>query len=326
MPATTAGKAIASRNATTHGLFARDIVLLSLGEDPEGYRQLADEFTAQLAPRNLLERHYVEKIAAASWRLRRLHRWQAQTFTATITAQTGNLTPTGTVQFTIDGTNSGNPVALNGSGQATFSMASLTVGSHSITAAYTAAYNGAGQDQGSLGTLTQTVTSTPAQLLWNKTDGTAALWRVNPDTTYASVQYGPFSGWTARAVADAPDGSNWLLWTNTNGQASLWRVTALTSTSYTATQYGPYPSYKAVSLSVGSDGIPHLLWEKTDGLAALWTISPATGAFTYTTYGPYPGWNRHSRRQRRDCDRPVLDENRQHGVGLPYRRRQQPNL
>ena len=80
MPTTPQGKAIASRNATTHGLFARDVVLPSLGEDPEGYRQLADEFTHQLQPRNLLERHYVEKIAAASWRLRRLHRWQAQLF------------------------------------------------------------------------------------------------------------------------------------------------------------------------------------------------------------------------------------------------------
>ena len=53
-PTTPQGKAIASRNATTHGLFARDIVLPSLGEDPEGYRQLADEFSAQIAPRNLL--------------------------------------------------------------------------------------------------------------------------------------------------------------------------------------------------------------------------------------------------------------------------------
>jgi len=79
-PRTPHGKAIAARNSTTHGLFARDIVLPSLGEDPEGYTQLAAEFTAQLAPRNLLERHYVEKIAAASWRLRRLHRWQAQLF------------------------------------------------------------------------------------------------------------------------------------------------------------------------------------------------------------------------------------------------------
>ncbi len=79
-PRSSQGKAVSARNATTHGLFARDIVLPSLGEDPEGYRQLAEEFTAQLAPRNLLERHYVEKIAAASWRLRRLHRWQAQLF------------------------------------------------------------------------------------------------------------------------------------------------------------------------------------------------------------------------------------------------------
>jgi hypothetical protein len=80
MPTSDSGKAIASRNATTHGLFARDIVLPALGEDPEGYRQVQDEWTQQLAPRNLLEQHYVEKIAAASWRLRRLHRWQAQIF------------------------------------------------------------------------------------------------------------------------------------------------------------------------------------------------------------------------------------------------------
>ena len=80
MPTSDSGKAIASRNATTHGLFARDVVLPSLGEDPNGYRRMQDEWTTQLVPRNLLEQHYVEKIAAASWRLRRLHRWQAQLF------------------------------------------------------------------------------------------------------------------------------------------------------------------------------------------------------------------------------------------------------
>ena len=79
-PRTERGKAVAARNATTHGLFARDIVLPCLGEDPDGYQQILDELNAQLKPKNLLERHYVEKIAAASWRLRRLHRWQAQLF------------------------------------------------------------------------------------------------------------------------------------------------------------------------------------------------------------------------------------------------------
>ena len=78
MPTSDSGKAIASRNATTHGLFARDVVLPALGEDPEGYRRLEAQWMAQLRPGNLLERHYVEKIAAASWRLRRFHRWQAQ--------------------------------------------------------------------------------------------------------------------------------------------------------------------------------------------------------------------------------------------------------
>ena len=79
-PRTAQGKAVSARNATTHGLFSRDVVLPSLGEDPEGYRQMEAEWMAQLAPRNLLERLYVEKIAAASWRLRRLNRWQAQLF------------------------------------------------------------------------------------------------------------------------------------------------------------------------------------------------------------------------------------------------------
>ena len=74
------GKAIAARNATTHGLFARDVVLPHLGEDPAGYQTLADALAQQLAPQNLVEHHYVEKIAAASWRLRRLQRWQAQLY------------------------------------------------------------------------------------------------------------------------------------------------------------------------------------------------------------------------------------------------------
>ena len=79
-PKTPQGKAIAARNATSHGLFARDIVLPQLGEDPAGYTALYNQFCEQLDPRNLLERHYVEAIAAASWRLRRLHRWQAQVY------------------------------------------------------------------------------------------------------------------------------------------------------------------------------------------------------------------------------------------------------
>lgn len=58
-------------------------------------------------------------------------------------------TPTGAVQFTVDGANAGSPVALTG-GIASFSTNSLAVGSHTIGAAYSgdATFGGA---TGSLG-------------------------------------------------------------------------------------------------------------------------------------------------------------------------------
>jgi hypothetical protein len=58
---------------------------------------------------------------------------QAVTFTATVTASGG--TPTGAVTFR-DGAAVLGTVTLNGAGVATFTTASLAVGSHSITAAY----------------------------------------------------------------------------------------------------------------------------------------------------------------------------------------------
>jgi CSLREA domain-containing protein len=59
---------------------------------------------------------------------------QNVTFEATVTSPGG--IPTGTVQFVVDGTNSGAPVPLNTSGVATFHTSSLTAGTHAITAAY----------------------------------------------------------------------------------------------------------------------------------------------------------------------------------------------
>lgn len=61
---------------------------------------------------------------------------QAVTFTATVTtgANTGNLT--GTVTFSDGTTNFATGVAVNAAGVATYTLSTLTVGSHSITAAY----------------------------------------------------------------------------------------------------------------------------------------------------------------------------------------------
>jgi parallel beta-helix repeat protein len=64
---------------------------------------------------------------------------QPVTFTATVTSATG--TPTGRVQFTIDGANSGAPLVLNATGVATLTTSALALGTHTVTANYSGDHN-----------------------------------------------------------------------------------------------------------------------------------------------------------------------------------------
>ena len=126
-----------------------------------------------------------------------------------------------------------------------------------------------------------------AHLLWDKTDGTASLWSV--DTTsgaYTHEEAGPFSGYTANAVASGTSMID-LLWTNVNGTAAGVRFRA---SGADFSQFGPFSGYSAVALSVGSDDGAHLLWDKTDGTAALWNVDFSSGAFSPALYGPFSGW------------------------------------
>src|SRR5207245_11167618 len=78
---------------------------------------------------------------------------QTVTFTATISViAPGSGTPSGTIQFQIDGSNAGNPVSVSTSGgltTASFSTTTLAVGAHTVTASY----NGGDKFASSAGTL-----------------------------------------------------------------------------------------------------------------------------------------------------------------------------
>src|ERR1039458_6986829 len=63
---------------------------------------------------------------------------QLVTFTATVSPTSGTTVPTGTVQFSEDGSAAGSPVTLSG-GQATYATSVLSAGTHSISAVYTPA-------------------------------------------------------------------------------------------------------------------------------------------------------------------------------------------
>ncbi len=129
-------------------------------------------------------------------------------------------------------------------------------------------------------------------VLWTNTNGTASLWNYNlTGGTFTQNTYGPYPGWSAKAVADGgTDGKTRLLWNYTSGIASLWSLDNSAGT-YTHHEFGPYVGWTAKTVSVAPDNITHLLWANTDGTAALWNYSTDTGGFTLNTYGPYPGWS-----------------------------------
>lgn len=71
-PNSAAGKAMASRNATRHGLLSRQVVLSD--EDRGEFAAFARAMRRALAPVGTLERTLSDRAIAASWRLRRLER------------------------------------------------------------------------------------------------------------------------------------------------------------------------------------------------------------------------------------------------------------
>jgi hypothetical protein len=68
-PKTDQGKAQASRNNTSHGLFCRDLVIDT--ENEAEFKNFRDEFLKSLRPQDLLELALVDQMVAVKWRLRR---------------------------------------------------------------------------------------------------------------------------------------------------------------------------------------------------------------------------------------------------------------
>ena len=100
---------------------------------------------------------------------------QSVTFTATVAPTSGTDQPTGTVQFSVDGTNTGGPIMLSG-GTASFTISTLAVGVHTIAATYTpdtgdfTGSNGSiGQRVGAVASSTTTLTVAPATIMYGDT-------------------------------------------------------------------------------------------------------------------------------------------------------------
>ncbi len=151
---------------------------------------------------------------------------QPVTFTATVAAVPGVGTPTGTVTFTIDGT--ARPAVTLAGGQATLAVTTLTVGSHTISAAYSS-------DSNFNTSTSQTLTQTVAKANTTTTLASSA----NPSVFGQTVTYtatvaaaGPGAGAPTGTATFTVDGTARPAVTLAGGQATL-AVTNLTVGSHT---------------------------------------------------------------------------------------------
>jgi hypothetical protein len=79
-PKTPEGKAAVRHNALRHGLLSQEVLLP--GEDEASLKELGESLRAELQPIGELENLLVDRIVAATWRLRRLGRVEAGIFTS----------------------------------------------------------------------------------------------------------------------------------------------------------------------------------------------------------------------------------------------------
>lgn len=77
-PATSEGKAASARNATKHGLTARNPILLTV-EDQQAFQQVRDEYEQLFQPANVVERQLIDEMVSIQWRRQRAEALEAST-------------------------------------------------------------------------------------------------------------------------------------------------------------------------------------------------------------------------------------------------------
>jgi probable HAF family extracellular repeat protein len=141
------------------------------------------------------------------------------------------------------------------------------------------------------------------RIVWDRADGTASVWKVNSSGQLTTQQqYGPYQGWTARAVATG----------NLFGAGSLVTEVAWGGTTGGGLQIlGPdnvvldppvaIPGLTglngAVTQGVAANGSanPHSFAANSDGSANVWTVQTSLPGFANNqSYGPYVGWTARS--------------------------------
>jgi hypothetical protein len=130
-----------------------------------------------------------------------------------------------------------------------------------------------------------------SDLLWQNTNGSAAIWLMNGTTVLSEATFGPDPGWTLLS-GDSDfngDGKGDLIWRNSNGAVSIWLMDGTTVLS--SPIFGPFPGWTLLSgnSDFNGDGKSDLIWQNSNGAVSIWLMDGTTVLST-ENFGPFPGW------------------------------------
>ncbi len=135
-----------------------------------------------------------------------------------------------------------------------------------------------------------------SDIVWQNTNGQAAIWTVNGFSQTGGAQVGgnPGPSWHLKASADFDgDGKADLLWQNDSGQAAIWTMNGFTQVGGAQVGGNPGPTWHVkAAADFNGDGKADILWQNDNGQVAIWTMDGLNQTGSAIVGGnPGPSWH-----------------------------------
>jgi FG-GAP-like repeat len=140
---------------------------------------------------------------------------------------------------------------------------------------------------------------TKADILWQGSDGTPAIWLMNGMNALAVGAVGPFNpgpSWQIKGTGDFNnDGRADILWQGSDGTPAIWLMDGMNALAVGAVgPFNPGPTWQIKGTGdFNADGRSDILWQSSDGTPAIWLMN-GMNAFAFGAVGPFnpgPSWH-----------------------------------
>jgi len=132
-----------------------------------------------------------------------------------------------------------------------------------------------------------------SDILWQKNDGTPAIWLMNGlSPVWSSALPNPGLAWHAIDTADFNgDDRADILWQNDNGTPAVWIMNGVTPAWGTALP-NPSPAWHVIDAGdFNGDGRADILWQADDGTPSIWFMDGVTPTGSAVLPNPGPAWH-----------------------------------